>query len=318
MSCAIRRWGLALCAVALVVGDGRAATLDVVEDAADLIFTWDGGAAEDLLRGTSPDNLQPWMVAVSSPLRVSTENMLRGEDAYYRLASGSNMAYRIERTFDVPDPVRPISYAVTLPERHAFTTAFDLLQKWPTLIHAMWVDGSQGHWESATRGPAGLLIGDDELVPRHGGIWLEFSSTTTLTLVGSSDDSYAGVVADDFLWSPNVLAIPLDSRRVRLIDILCGDPGVDWFDVDGDGAPDECGTDTDGDTLPNTGFYAGTTLVVTGMTLPDDRIVVQRIIAPPGDRVLGNVGFQVERGEAVVLWTMETPVFNAPFRPPRW
>lgn len=311
-SCLLVLWAMALGA------DARAATLDVAEDGADLVFTWDTGVAENLLRGTSPDNLLPWMVSVSSPLRVPGENLLRGEDAYYRLASGSNMAYRIERTFDVPDPVRPIAYAVTLPERHAFTTAFDLFQKWPTLMNVMWIDGPQGRWESATREPGGLLIGDDEPIPRHGGALLEFASATALTLVGASDDGYAGIVPGDFSWSLNVLAIPPDSRRLRVIDILCGDPGVDWFDVDGDGKPDECGTDSNADTLPDSGLYAGTTLTLVGLTPPDDYVAVVRTTIPPFDRVLGTVSFQIDRSEALFLPASPIPVFNAPFRPPRW
>lgn len=298
---------------------GRAAVLDVAEDGADLVFTWDTGT-DNLLRGTSPDNLQPWLTFVSSPLRVPNENLLRGEDAFYRIASGSNMAYRIERTFDVPDPVRPLQYAVTLPERHAFTTAFDLLQRWPTLLEIIWIDGPQSRWESATRKPDGLPIGDDEPVPQHGGVWLAFTTTTTLTLVGSSDDTLAGVVIGDFFGGVNVLAVPPDSRRLRVVDILCGAPGVDWFDINGDGNPDECGTDTDGDTLPDTGLYAGTSLTLVGLLPPDDYLAMVRdtFPLPPSDRVVGNVSFEIQRGEALTLRTNWPPTFNAPFRPPRW
>ena len=104
----------ALLAAALPAG---AARLQVAADGPDLVFTWDTGR-DDLLRGTAPDALGPWLPGVSSPVRVPGENALRGEDAYYALASGSNMAFRIERSYpSVIGPGGPFLnlYYVSLP-----------------------------------------------------------------------------------------------------------------------------------------------------------------------------------------------------------
>ena len=277
---------LVLVALALVTAapeSVRAGLLDVAVDGDDLVFTWDTGT-DDLLRGTTPDALAPWLTFVSSPLRVPNENLLRGENAFYRLASGSNMAYRVEKTFTVDIPGKPWGVPTTLPERHAYGSAFGLLTAWPSLVEVAWyVDPVLWpvDWKSATRvGPT--LLGFDESLPVHGGVYLSFGATTTVTIVGSSDPAFAGLDATDVAteqypsFGP-VMPIPPDGRWQDSWQILCGERGSDWFDVDGDGLPDECGRDLDGDGWPDTGFWPGppapgrTTTVDLGITVsPED------------------------------------------------
>lgn len=252
-----RRGITGIAILVLLAGTLQAGTLDATVDGDDIVLTWDTGT-DDLLRGTTPDALAPWLTFVTSPLRVPNENVLRGENAFYRLASGSNMAYRIERTYTVDLPGKPWAVATTLPERHAYVTSFGLLRAWPTLVEINW-------WDSARQLPmaasnAGVaLVGHDVPLPRHGGVWLAFGETTTVTIVGSSDPTFAGIVQGDIWGNPGgvPLPVPPDGRWQDSWQILCGERDSDWFDVDGDGFPDECGRDVDGDGWPDTGLWGG-------------------------------------------------------------
>lgn len=332
----MRAWRAGAIAVVLLLawtGSTRAATLDVVDEGDDLVFTWDSGLPDDLLRGTTPDNLTPWLAGVTSPLRVPGENVVRGENAYYRLASGSNMAFRIERTFEPPSLVdnllRPPP--ATLPERRQSLDAAALFARWPTLTEVLWYDGSQARYESLSRLADGSLIGDAETLPPHGAVWLGFDSTTTVTLVGSADDSYPGPELADLSAPDALLAIPLDSRRWRALDVLCGDPGVDWFDADGDGLPDECGTDSDADGRPDTGLFGPDTLAARTVNpscalsysqLPEgpmSAVVVYVVLTRRFSFLPTSASAVLTPGGAFSLATSSSrPDLNLPFRPPRW
>lgn len=321
---------VAAAALALHSGARAQSVLDARAEAADVVLTWDTGP-DDLLRGTAPDDLRPFLASVASPLRLVGENVLRGEHAFYRLASGSNMAFRVERTFPVADPSWPILLPSTLPERRAWTLPSELFAAWPTLTEAAWYDGAQQRWESLSR-IGGLLLGDDEPVPRHGGVWLAFSETTTVTLVGSHDDAYAGPGIADLLPVANPLRwaavpVPYHADLATAFEVLCGREGVDWVDSDADGRPDECGTDGDADGAPDTGLWHGLRmcrgceqqLTIQAWRGPFDHptatVVVDDIF---GESVAGSP-FVLAPGEGVVAYPLggPTPVANT-WRPPTW
>ena len=339
---------IAAACFALCCASAPAAILDVVADGDDLVFTWDTGAPDDLLRGTTPDDLRPWLPAVTSPHRVVGENALRGEHAFYRLASGSNMGFRIERTFiATPNPdslwfvLRQGVHPTTMPERRVHLTARDLFSAWPALLEVVWWDALDIRWESAARHGA-LVIGDTDPLPRHGGVGLVFAQDTTTTLVGSHDDSYAGPSEADlkgvepyetFWGTPpgpsartniTVLPVPYHVRWSSAYELLCGERGVDWQDADADTLPDACGTDLDGDGTKDTGLWGG------GVVM-DQRLSLWVWDLPRGatlscwrnpfrfdelcngaDATLDpSLGFTLQPNSYAV------PV-NAPFRPPTW
>jgi hypothetical protein len=266
---------------------------------------------------------------------VPGENALRGEHAFYRLASGSNMAYRIERTFRRDDPLHPTPLPATLPERRSYDTASELLQLWPTLQEVTW-------WDPAARVPrggarvGGVTLGDGSPLPRHGAVVLVFSEDITVTIVGSHDDTYAGPVRDDFgnTWSGAwILPVPPHARTQQVWELLCGLEGADWDDADGDTAPDACGRDLDGDGTRDTGLwtgcgYVGLMVRVDAAGMPSDssngayydglfmreRNVGGRIDLAPGHAY----DMAAEPGYAWEACPGGGLDFNVPFRPPTW
>jgi hypothetical protein len=318
---------IAAALLAALATSAPAATLDVAASGDDLVFTWDAGA-DDLLRGTTPDNLLPWLPAVTSPLLVPGENAIRGENAFYRLASGSNMGMRVERTFTVADPERPWAVPTTLPQRRTLVTALDLFARWPTLTEVVWMGNGSPHGASRV---GGRTIGELGTLPSHRGVWLAFSTTTTVTLVGSHDDADPGLTVDELLayGYVGVLPIPADSLAASAAEILCGERGVDWFDADADGLPDACGRDLDADGRPDTGLWA------IGPMRPADCYSVNlsredssgwtgesfSVLTNPivGGETFRGTDFAFDRGDALVLSSCsDGTAMNLPFVVTTW
>jgi hypothetical protein len=319
----------------LSAGPASAATLDVAPAGADLVFTWDTGR-DDLLRGTTPDNLLPWQVGVTSPLLVPGENALRGEHAFYRLASGSNMAYRIERTFLVDDPIHPTPIPTTLPERRSYDTATELLLAWPTLQEVTWWDLTTGRQRGGAR-VAGVMFDVGALLPRHGGVALTFSADTTITLVGSHDDTYGGPTVDDLgprfsNRDVKLLPVPPHVRAEALWELLCGEPGLDWRDDDGDTNPDACGRDLDLNGTRDTGLWTGCAFMslhrrsdASGAPAPATDGVIRDLFFLRDDCTGGRIdllpGHAYDAGGLVSDWVTcpgGGPAANLPFRLPTW
>lgn len=320
---------LVIAALALAM-PAAAQTLDVAIDGDDLVFTW-GGGTDDLLRGTEPDGLTPWMPSVTSPLRVPGENALRGENAWYRLASGSNIAFRVEVFVPRHFPTRPdwpCMTPLTLADRRQVVTARDLLDLWPTLVEVQWWDVDAGIHRGVTRYGSEIL-GPDTPLPGHGGIMVAFSEDTTVTIVGSGDPSAPGIteeeLRDRFLYggAAGVLPVPPHARWDGAYELLCGEQGVDWQDDDLDGRPDTaCGRDTDGDGAPDTGLWAGEhTVGVSGYA--DGRACTLRAHAQVAEDIFGQFvifgsSFPLVPGYGVLFEGDYEATLNTPFRPPTW
>lgn len=307
-----------------------AATLDASPSGADIVFTWDTPTSETILRGTTPDSLVPWMVGATSPATASGENLTRSENAFYRLASGSNLAWRIEMRFD-PD-LRSAGYAwpcLSLPERRSYD-AMQLFTLWPDLLELKWWDAGLQRWNWLGRFGADV-IGDTAPLPRHGGVGAMVRRPSAMTIVGSHDDAYAGPDLADIgsspyspLGSTAILGNPPHSLRERLIDILCGEQGVDWNDLNGDAAPDTCGRDTDADGFTDTGmartpFTTSGALVVAYQSGTDFRQDATAALVLGQMQYMGNSRWNtVPPGLALQILTSRDPVpmLNLPFRPP--
>jgi hypothetical protein len=313
---------IALLTGTLGAGPALPATLDVTAEGDDLVFAWDAGT-DDLLRGATPDDLRPWLTTVSSPLRVPGENALRGGNAYYRLASGSNMGFRIERTFYVDPSQGQCLFWTTLPMRRAIGASFELLNAWPTLTQVVWWDSASLIPRAAVRFGA-TVIGDDLPLPAHGGVFLAFAETTTLTLVGSHDDTWTGITSTDLgdgsRTGFGVLAVPYHVRWSTDLELLCGTQGVDWLDVDADGLPDECGRDLDGDGRPDTGLWRG----ADGITITRYDVAAGYCRGAVRGVWLDFIGLSFS-GEGFALVpghgyrANDYPdAMNLPFRPPTW
>jgi hypothetical protein len=325
---------LALAALLAAAQPAEAGVLDAAADGDDVVFTWDTGP-DDLLRGTSPDALVPWMSGVASPLRVPGENALGRGDSYYRLASGSNMAWRIELSVEAGTPEEPVVIPVSLPERRAAVTAFQVLEEHPEVVEVIWWDGLDQRHEHVARAPAGFLIGDDEALPHHGGAWLALPAPATVRLVGSDEPADAGWLERDV--EPGlpdgvaVLGLTPGSRWLRGFELLCGEEGADWFDDDGDGRPDDCGRDLDGDGSRDTGLWGdGEPFQVLGLLRVDARTglidafaAVQVTPFDPDRAIATGLDFTLRRGEGVAVdvdaWSGASGLQpNVPFRPPTW
>lgn len=303
-------------------GVATAQTLDVEPAGAgddDLRFTWTSGT-DDLLRGTSPDALTPWLTMVDSPLVVPGENALGAGDAWYRLASGSNMAFRLER--DVTVDGEPTLVPISLPERRADVTGCEVLARYPAASQVLWYDGNDQRREACGR-IDGMLLGDDEPLPPHGGVFVNFTESTTVRLVGSSDPSVGWRVIDFEEARDVPLGVPANARLLSGFELLCGEKGIDWIDSDGDTFPDECGMDRDGDGRTDTGAWAslgrmtlGGAPLPTGLGFGSVRGDIDPLLG--GVQVAGE-DFVLVPGEAV-LGSVAPPsdAVNDGFRPPTW
>ena len=320
---------LAACVLLASVGIARAGTLTVAISGDDLVFTWDTGP-DDLLRGTSPDDLRPWLSAVVSPLTVPMENAPRGEDAWYRLASGSNLALRLERTFDAAGPVMPFTYPITIPAVPAIRTMHGLFAAWPELVEIVRIGPPPARRPiAASRTPWGIL-GDDEPLPRA--LYVVFGRPTTVTIVGAEVDPDPGITPDELQSQP--AGVPPHARWLTLFELACGERGVDWQDVNGDDMPDQCGRDTNGDGLLDSGLVAGRDPAV-GFFPGTIRLTAHRPTSPPffgiyyrtiyvsirsdGTHVFGAASgdnVTLARGEAV-FGDVAYMLLNAR-RPPTW
>jgi hypothetical protein len=324
---------LALAALLAAAQPAEAGVLDAAADGDDVVFTWDTGP-DDLLRGTSPDALVPWMSGVASPLRVPGENALGRGDSYYRLASGSNMAWRIELSVEAGTPEEPVVIPVSLPERRAAVTAFQVLEEHPEVVEVIWWDGLDQRHEHVARAPAGFLVGDDEPLPHHGGTWLALPAPATVRLVGSDEPTDAGWLERDVepgsIWGVAVLGLTPSSRWLSGFELLCGEQGADWFDDDGNGWPDDCGRDLDGDGSRDTGLWGDgepqvfLNLVRTAATdgAGGGAVAAFRTVFDPTRVLATGTGFTVVRGEGVVVVISAARradiAPNVPFRPPTW
>ncbi len=316
-----------------------AATLDAAPRGNDIVFTWDTGLPDTILRGTTPDALVPWRFGVTSPFVALGENLTRGENAFYRLQSGSNMASRAEVPIDDGRPLVYDNITLSLPERRAYD-ARELFNLWPALVDLFWWDGAERRYESMARFPDGIL-GDDDPLPRHGGVSAVFLGTGSITIVGSHDDTYAGPDADD-LWEGlsftndsriRLIGVPAHARDRDPFSILCGQLGVDWFDVNGDGKPDDqCGTDTNGDGYTESGLYrncqpvdatCGRHVSLTAYTVSS--VGYGAITFAAGQPRYSGVGrYTVPPGIGMLVyytWWPPLPAseyLNLPWRPPTW
>lgn len=313
--------------IALAIPSAHAATLDAAPVGDDVVFTWDTPGPDTILRGTQPDALVPWLVNVTSPVTAPGENLLRGENAFYELASGSNRAWRIEQTLVSDRPGTSFTTeCLSLPERHAYT-ALDLFALWPGLRELEWWDaGAQARMALARFGSN--VIGDAAPLPRHGGVRAGFLGPTTITIVGSRDDGYAGPDVADLeytlpMYSAMIVGFPPDARYPTLYQALCGGRDVDWFDRDGDGLPDDCGSDIDGDGFADTGIWAAPVPPVpsgSAVQVAIDDAASDSWPAVTGYMELGGYGFQgferpIPPGAAVFLSCHAPTDFNLPFRP---
>jgi hypothetical protein len=274
------------------------------------------------------------MSGVASPLRVPGENALGRGDSYYRLASGSNMAWRIELSVEAGTPEEPFPVAVSLPERRTAVTAFQVLEEHPEVVEVIWWDGLDQRHEHAARAPAGFLIGDDEPLPHHGGAWLALPAPATVRLVGADEPADAGWLERDVEpGDPGgvaVLGLTPSARWLRGFELLCGEEGTDWFDEDGNGRPDDCGRDLDGDGSRDTGLWGsgepwrtlGLYRIDARTGLADGGVTAQLTPFDPLLIVTGGLGFTLRRGEGVVpsVGPSSAPFLqpNVPFRPPTW
>lgn len=307
-------------------GTARAALLDVAPSGDDLTFTWDTPGPDTILRGTAPDALTPWLVGVTSPVTVPGENAVRGEHAFYKLESGSNWAYRIERTFVVSDPTDIAGYVMTLPERNAWPTSFALFDTYPTLVDLSWHYIDTGVRRSAARFGA-RVMGHDEPLPRDSGVFVAFSQTTTITIVGSEDPSYPGVplpYIPTFSSVNTLLPVQPYVRHGSLLEVACGLRDIDWQDLDGNGWPDTCGTDLDGDGAWDTGLIAraiGRTIltwVSSDESFVPESVMVESPLSGGDELRWGGLDRALLPGDALFIQWSSRSEYNAPWRPPTW
>lgn len=316
-----------------------AATLDAAVQGDDVVLTWDTGAPETILRGTRPDALTTFMTGVTSPLMLAGENALGRPNAYYRLASGSNMAFRLEvRIAPTGNPNPVTERHLALPERRAFRPR-ELFDTCPQLRQLTWWDPVDGRYEALARFGADI-VGDDEQAPVHGGCRGVFDQPATVRMAGSEDATYSGVSAAEMIstlpqsvdfWTRDVGLLP-NARRRTAFEILCGERNVDWFDVDGDGHPDECGRDLDGDGRPDTGLWhgpgAGERFALLLRHRDADgyaRGITMALVL--GRVTFSGVDFTMPPGEGFFMLGVtgtdlsvpaDPTLVNAPFRPPAW
>ena len=322
-------WWVAMAWLSLAIPGLHAATLDAAPSGNDVVFTWDTAGPDTILRGTQPDNMVPWLVNVTSPVTAPGENLLRGEDAFYELASGSNRAWRIEQTIASDQPGYPFTTeCLSLPERRSYA-AVDLFALWPDLRELEWWDpGRQARMELARFGSD--VVGDAAPLPRHGGVRAAFLGPTAITIVGSRDDGYAGPDSGDLESGPppfppsTIVGFPPDARYPTLYQVLCGRRDVDWFDRDADGYPDDCGPDLDADGFADTGLWRAPTPPVSSRSavrVGMDAAADDTFPSVLGHIALGRYIFEgsertIPPGAALFLGSNAPADYNFPFRPP--